>query len=152
MPFISTFLIKILSRPLLTINIVKNKKVCNAVHHHQRVLHSHQDNAGIYGFFFFFLTKAFQSCGTFPKGIIKFKALLTVRCLFCNIPDYPNSLWLISAPFSLTLIKSGFIAYQVSCRARVLPPQERTLMFKLISLSLGSSVLISKGVQKYLFN
>lgn len=75
-----------------------------------------------------------------------------MRYLFCNIPAYPNSLYLISAPFSLTLIKSGFTAYQVLACACVSPPQERKLVFKLISLSLGSSVLISQGVQKYLFN
>lgn len=103
-------------------------------------------------FYFIFLNKAVQSWGTFQKGIIKFKALLTARRLFCNIPAYLKSLYLISAPCLLTLIKSGCIAYQVLSRVCVLPPQQRKLLCELISLSLGSSVLIGEGAQKYLFH
>lgn len=107
---------------------------------------------GFMDFFKFFFKQGSSKLRNLPKGIIKFKALLTARCLFCNIPAYPNSLYLISAPFRLTLIKSGLIAYQVLSCVCVLPPQQRKLTFKLISLSLDSSVLIRKGVQKYLFN
>lgn len=69
---------------------------------------------------------------------------------FQGIPPYPDPLRLISAPFNLALINSGFIGYQIISCASALPPwQESKLTFKLIPLS-WAQFLISKGVQKYL--